>query len=272
MNKYIFKNKTAIVTGGTAGIGLATARELAKRGSNIAIIGRNQTAIKDICAELNSKYPNQKTTGYQLDLSNLSEIPKTVKKIKEDHKNIGLLINNAGIAMGGKIDELTVEDIETIFTINFRSQIAMLKEVLPYLKKVKNSHIANVSSIFGIIAPAGQSAYAASKFAVRGFSEVLRQEMKDYGIGVSTIFPGGIKTNIAINAKIGKNADINRVKQDAKKFEANLTITPEYAAKVIVNGIEKRKPRIIIGFTTKLMDLAVRLMPSKYDFLLKSIK
>ena len=272
MEQYTFKGKTAIVTGGTAGIGLATARELAERGSSIAIIGRNEVAIKDICEELGTKYPKQKITGYKLDLSNISEIPKTVEKIVADHKRIGLLVNNAGIAMGGKIDELSLEDIESIFTINFRSQVAMIKEVLPLLKKTKGSHIANVSSIFGIIAPSGQSAYAASKFAVRGFSEVLRQEMKDFGIGVSTIFPGGVKTNIAINAKVGQHADAERVKNDAKKFESNFTMTPEYAAKVIVNGIEKRKPRIIIGGMTKFMDFMARLMPAKYDFLLKSIK
>ena len=272
MNKYIFDGKTAIVTGGTSGIGLAVARELANRGSDIAIIGRNEVALKDICKELSDKHPRQKITGYKLDLSDLNAIPKTVQKIVDEHKKIGLLVNNAGIAMGGKIDELAISDYETIFKVNFLSEVVMVKELMPALKKVSGSHIANVSSIFGIITPSGQSAYSASKFAVRGFSEVLRQELKSDGIGVSTIFPGGVKTNIAANAKVGKFADAERVKTDAKKFEANFTMTPEFAATVIVDGIEKRKPLIMIGAMTKFLHFMTRLVPAKYDFLLKSIK
>ena len=268
MDRYIFKDKTTIITGGNAGIGRATAIELARRGSNLAIIGRNQTTINEICDELSTKYPNQKITGYQLDVSDFSKIPQTARQIADDHENIGLLINNAGIAMAGKFEELSINDIESVFDINFKSQIIMIKEVLPYLKKTTGSHIANVSSLFGIITPSGQAAYSASKFAVRGLSEVLRQEFKELGIGVSTIFPGGVKTNIAANAKLGEGV----VQKEPKSFEANLTMTPEYAAKVIVNGIEKRKVRILIGSTTKFIDFITRLMPARYDFLLKLIK
>ncbi len=272
MNQYIFKNKTTVLTGGASGIGLALANKLAELGSDLAIIDCNDIALKKVCDDLKSKYPKLEISGYKLDLSKISEIPKTIKKITSDHKRIGLLINNAGIAMGGKIEELSLDDIEQVFTINFRSQVSMIKELLPYLKKIKGSHIANVSSIFGIITPAGQSAYAASKFAVRGFSGVLRQELKNDEIGVSTIFPGGVKTNIAANARIGKYANAEKTKKEAKKFESNLTMTPEYAADVIINGIKKRKPLIVIGSMTKFLHLATCLLPAKYDFLLKSIK
>lgn len=272
MDRYIFENKTAIVTGGNAGIGKAVAYELAERGSDLAIIGRNKTTIDEICDELSAKYPDQKITGYQLDLSETSKISDVMSKIAHDHKNIGLLINNAGIAMSGTFEELSVDDIETVFNINFKSQIAMTKEVLPYLKKTAGSHIANTSSLFGIITPSGQAAYSASKFAVRGFSEVLRQELKPLGIGVSTIFPGGVKTNIAANAKIGEGVSRKEAKKDEKSFEANLTMTPEYAAEIIVNGIEKRKVRILIGSSTKFLDFMTRLMPVKYEFLLKLVK
>lgn len=272
IEKYTFKNKTAIITGGNAGIGRAVAFELAERGGNLAIIGRNQTTIDEVRNELSAKYPNQKITGYQLDVSDFSKIPQTIKKIADDHKNISLLINNAGIAMGGKFEELSVDDIETVFDINFKSQIIMTKEVLPYLKQTKNSHIANVSSLFGIITPSGQSAYSASKFAVKGFSEVLRQELRPLGIGVSTIYPGGVKTNIAANAKLGEGANKQEIQKEAKSFESNLTMTPEYAAKVIANGIEKRKVRILIGTTTKFLDFMTRLLPVKYEFLLKLVK
>lgn len=272
MDRYIFEKKTAIITGGNAGIGRAVAYELAERGSDLAIIGRNQTTINEVCDDLNEKYPNQKITGYQLDISDFSNIPIVIKQIASDHKHIGLLVNNAGVAMGGKFEELSVDDIESVFNINFKSQIVMIKEVLPYLKKTKGSHIANVSSLFGIITPSGQSAYSASKFAVKGFSEVLRQELEPLGIGVSTVFPGGVKTNIAANTKIGEGANKNAIQKEAKSFESNLTMTPEYAAKVIVNGIEKRKVRILIGATTKFLDFMTRLMPVKYEFLLKLVK
>lgn len=272
MDRYIFENKTAIITGGNAGIGKAVAYSLAEKGSNLAIIGRNKATIDEVCADLSVKYPTQKITGYQLDISNFSEIPNTINQIANDHENIGLLVNNAGIAMGGKFEELSISDIETVFNINFKSQIVMIKETLPHLKKVEGSHIANVSSVFGIITPSGQSAYSASKFAVKGFSEVLRQELKPLKIGVSTIFPGGVKTNIAANTKIGENADKEAIKKEAKSFESNFTMTPEYAAEIIIKGIEKRKVRILIGSTTKFLDFMTRLLPVKYEFLLKMVK
>lgn len=272
MNRYIFKNKTAIITGGVAGIGKAVAYKLAEKGSNLAIIDLNKAVIDEVCDDLRSKYPKQNITGYQLDVSNFSDIPKVIQHIANDHKKIGLLVNNAGIAMGGKFEELSIKDIETIFDINFKSQVAIIKETLPLLKKIKGSHIANISSVFGIITPAGQSAYAASKFAVRGFSEVLRQELKPLDIGVSTIFPGGVKTNIAANTRIGEGANKDEIKKEAKSFESNFTMTPEYAAEIIVSGIEKRKVRILIGNTTKFLDFMTRLLPVKYEFLLKLVK
>lgn len=272
MEKFIFTNKTAIVTGGTAGIGLATVRELAKRGCNIAIIGRNPEMLANIPAELIAKYPKQKFISYKLDLLDINAVPTTIKQIAADFKSIDLLINNAGAAMAGKFEELSIDDIDSILNLNFRAEIIMAREVLPYIKKSNGGHIANVSSLFGLITPAGQSAYCASKFAVRGFSEVLRQEMKQYNIGVSTIFPGGVKTNIAANAKIGSGVNAAEAKKEAKKFESNLTMTPEYAANVILNGIAKRKPLIMVGSTTKFLHFMSCIMPVKYEFLLKMIK
>lgn len=272
MKKFNFAHKTAVITGGTCGIGLATAKELASRGCNVIITGRNEKALKEIPLELAKQYPEQKFEGYKLDLSDLSSIPKVVEKITKKYSTIDLLINNAGIAASGKFEELSLEDMEAVMTINFRSYIAMTKYLLPSLKKSSEGYIVNTSSIFGIIAPAGQAAYSSSKFAVRGFSDVLRHEMKEYGIGVSTVFPGGVKTNIAKNARIASGAECKNAKDNAKKFESNLTMTPEYAAKTIVKGIEKYKAHIIIGGATKLFDVTARLLPCRHEFLLKSIK
>lgn len=272
MDKFNFKGKTAVITGGTSGIGLATAHELARRGCNVIITGRNEKALQDIPKELAKDYPKQRFEGYKLDLSDLPSIPKVIKKITDKNDKIGLLINNAGIAASGKFDELSLDDMEAVLKVNFLSYVIITKCLLPNLKKVPGSHIVNTSSIFGIIAPAGQAAYSSSKFAVRGFSDVLRHEMADYGIGVSTVFPGGVKTNIAKNARIASGAEAKKARDNASRFEANLTMTPEYAAATIVNGIEKRKARIIIGRSTKFVDMTARLLPAHHNFLLESIK
>ena len=140
----------------------------------------------------------------------------------------------------------------------------LVKEFLPYLKQTKGSHIANVSSLFGLVAPAGQVAYASSKFAVRGFTDVLKIELKPYNIGVSTVYPAGVKTNIARNSLKGDHLDEKKASANNDHFEKLLTMTPENAAAIIVEGIEKRKSRILVGGVVKLFDTISRKFPSTY--------
>lgn len=166
--------------------------------------------MKAVAEKITAAYPKLNVTYYPLDLSHLEDVPAVVEKVIVDHPKVGLLVNNAGIALNGTIEEISMENFELVLTINFRAQVALVKQFLPALKKAHASHIANVSSLFGLVGPAGQSAYASSKFAVRGFSDVLRMELKPYDIGVTTVYPAGVKTNIAANSVKGAGLDAKK--------------------------------------------------------------
>lgn len=271
MNQYNFKSGTAVVTGAAGGIGRAVVFDLADLGANIALIDRDEDNLKNVIAELKKQYPKQKFTYYVLDLTNIDQIPKVAKSIIKDHSRISLLVNNAGIALNGTIEEVSMENFEQVLTINFRAQVYFVKELLPALKKTPGSQIANVSSLFGLIGPAGQSAYTSSKFAVRGFSDVIRSELKKYNIGVTTIYPAGIKTKIASSSLKGAGLDTKKANENNKNFEKYLKMTPERAAEIIIKGIQKRKTRVLIGSSAVILDIIARMFPGSYGKLVEKI-
>jgi len=182
----------------------------------------------------------------------------------EQHGRINLLINNAGVALMGRFDEVTLADIEWLFAINFWGVVRMTKAFLPALHREKAAQIVNLSSVFGIIAPAGQSAYSASKFAVRGFSEALRHEIEGSTVGLSVVHPGGIATGIAENARVAAVIDPAVAKQAAQGFKTVARTTPETAAARIVKGIKRREKRILIGGDARLIATIQRLLPVSY--------
>ena len=148
------------------------------------------------------------------------------------------------------------------------------KIFLPILQKQKSAHIVNISSLYGFIAPPGNAAYSASKFAVRGFTEALRHELEDTHIAVSVVHPGGIKTNIANSAKIGSGVNLTKkeIKQRTKDFNEKLARTsPEQAAEIIVNGIKKRETRIVIGIDAKILSFLARVFPRRYFSVLNKL-
>lgn len=264
MANFNFTHKTAVVTGAAGGIGQAVAEKLAEKGANLALIDRNAGGLKAVAEKITAQYPKLKVTYYALDLSRLEDVPAVVEKVTADHPKVGLLVNNAGIALNGTIEEISMENFELVLTINFRAQVALVKQFLPALKKTHASHVANVSSLFGLVGPAGQSAYASSKFAVRGFSDVLRMELKPYDIGVTTIYPAGVKTNIAANSVKGAGLDAKKAAANNTHFEKLLKMTPERAAEIIVSGIERKKTRVMVGGVAKLFDRIARILPGSY--------
>ena len=270
-NIYDFSLGTAVITGATSGIGETLTYKLAEMGTELALIGRSQDKLKKLLDNLKSKYPNIKASYHVIDLVNIDQIPKIAKEIVKKHPNVTLLINNAGIALNGTIEEVSMENFEQVLTVNFRSQVAFVKELLPTLKKTRGSQIANVSSLFGLIGPAGQSAYASSKFAVRGFSDVLRSELKPYRIGVTTVYPAGVKTKIASSSLSGDKINAQKAKQNNENFEKFLKMTPERAADIIINGIRKRKTRVLIGSSAIILDILARLRPGSYGKVVEKI-
>jgi len=181
-----------------------------------------------------------------------------------EHPEITLLVNNAGVALGGRFDQVTLEEFDWVLAINFRAVVRLTAALLPVLKSHPGAHLVNVSSVFGIFAPPGQAAYAASKFAVRGFSESLRHELTADGVGVTVVHPGGIRTRIAETARTGSGVSQEEIAEGKKQFAKLLRIPPETAAAQIVAAIEKRRPRLLIGLSAKIPDVLVRLVPGSY--------
>lgn len=266
MNPYTFTGGVAVLTGAASGIGLALATHLAQRGSHLALIDRDDDGLKRIANALRAQHPDLHVTTHAFDLSHTAEIPTLADAVLGEHRRITLLINNAGVALGGTFDEVTLEEFEWVQSINFRAVVAMCKAFLPALKAELSPHVVNVSSLYGIIGPPGQSAYAASKFAVRGFSEVLRHELAPNGIGVTVVHPGGVRTNIANSAPVGSGVQSTAQEVQAQR-EANnrlLRLSPAEAARIILQGVERRSPRVIVGTDAKVLDLLVRLLPGTY--------
>ncbi|MGZ4505693.1 MAG: SDR family NAD(P)-dependent oxidoreductase [Blastococcus sp.] len=264
MRPYVFAGGTAVVTGAASGIGAALATALADRGSNLVLLDRDADRLAGVADALRAAHPALAVATYVADLSDDDATAKVAAELAADHPGTTLLVNNAGVALGGRFDQVTLDEFDWVMSVNFRSVVRLTHALLPALKAHPGAHLVNVSSVFGIMAPAGQAAYSASKFAVRGFSESVRHELADNEVGVTVVHPGGIKTRIAETARTGSGVSADEWEQGQKQFSKLLTIEPEVAAAQIVEAIEKRRPRLLIGWSAKVPDVLVRLLPGSY--------
>ena len=260
------KESVVVITGAASGIGRALALRLAREEiAGIAISDVNAEALSET-ARLIDK-PDLKVTTHRINVADEAEMRAFVEEVVSLHGRVTHLINNAGVALGGSVGEVSLDDMRWLMSINFWGVVYGTKLFLPFLEKEKSAHIVNFSSLFGLIAPPGQATYAASKFAVRGFTEALRHELEDTNITVSVVHPGGVKTNIANSAKIGEGVTLteNEIQERKEKLNRNLSrTTPEQAAEIIVNGIKARNTRILIGADARLLGLIARLFPRRY--------
>lgn len=265
MNK--FNNSVAVVTGAGSGIGRQLCCQLAKVGAHLAIVdidSNNLDDTKKLIESINSELDVQSTV---LDVSDKDAIFKLAEETQAHFGKVNLVINNAGVAMSsGNVWETSIEDIEWLMSINFSGVLYGTKAFLPILEKSQWGHIVNISSIFGIIAVPEQAHYNASKFAVRGLTESLRQELDiaQSHISCTSIHPGGIKTNIAKNARITKELD-DQNKKIFDNFEELAMTTAESAASQILKGVVKNRRRVVIGKDAKLLDWVQRHFPNHYQ-------
>jgi short-subunit dehydrogenase len=264
MDAYRFAGGTAVVTGAASGIGEALAVKLAARGSNLVLVDRDKERLDGVAAGVRRAHPQLTVDTYVVDLSDDAATAEAADALAAAHPTTTLLVNNAGVALGGRFDQVTLEEFDWVMAVNFRSVVRLTHAFLPALKAHPGAHLVNVSSVFGIFAPAGQAAYSASKFAVRGFSEAVRHELAENGVGVTVVHPGGIKTRIAESARTGSGVSVEEYEQGRKQFTKLLTMPPEEAAELIVEAIAKRRPRLLIGWSAKVPDVLVRLMPGSY--------
>lgn len=255
----------AAVTGAASGIGRALALELAKRGCDLALADRDEAGLQTLATEI-GRDGGRKVSVHRVDVGEAGQIREFATAAISAHPSLNILINNAGVALLGTFDEVDQAQMEWLININFWGVVHGTRAFLPHLAQQPAAHIVNLSSIFGIIAPPGQTAYCAAKFAVRGFSESLRHElaMARSPVRLSVVHPGGIATNIARNAPSGRGVDNTRRAESIDRFEAFAKKSPAAAAVRIIEGIEKNQPRILIGSDARFMDLLQRFRPATY--------
>lgn len=264
--------KVAVVTGVASGIGKALANALAAEGCRLAIADINEDGLRETEHEVSKR--GVEVLSRVLDVAQRDQVYEFADQVIETYGAAHLIINNAGVAIGRTVENMTYEDYEWIMGINFWGMVYGTKAFLPHLLKQDEGHIVNVSSVFGFIGVPNQSGYNASKFAIRGFTEALRGEIELSGsnVGVSCVHPGGIKTNIARSARFypedGDGVDFDAA---VEQFDKAARTTSEKAADVIIKGVKKGKKRILIGWDARLVDWAQRLFPVCYGKVLNLI-
>jgi NAD(P)-dependent dehydrogenase (short-subunit alcohol dehydrogenase family) len=256
------RDTVAVVTGAGSGIGRALALRLSREGSPVAIADVNKADLAETARRVSAA--GGQVSTHIVDVSDAERVAAFAQEVVLSHGRANLLINNAGVALLGTVDELSLTDIEWLMGVNFWGVVYGIKHFLPILRKQSSAHIVNISSLFGLIGFPGQSAYCASKFAVRGFTETLRHELAESNVRVSSVHPGGIKTNIARNARVGASADLAKRQIAIADFDKLSPTTPEMAAERIVRGILRDEARILIGGDATLMDRIQRLFPQSY--------
>ena len=262
-----FKNKVAAITGAGSGMGQQLAVLLAKAGCHLSISDVNEKGLAET-VELLKAY-DVRVTSKKVNVAKQPEVKAWAEETVKDHGSVNMIFNNAGVALGATVEGETYEELEWIVGINFWGVVYGTKEFLPYNKQTGEGHIINTSSIFGLTAQPTQSGYNATKFAVRGFTESLRQELDIEKCGVSAlcVHPGGIRTNIANDARMNdslKSLGMNPDKS-AKAFNKLLRKPAVEAAQEILDAVLADKRRLLIGGDAVIVDLAQRLLPTGYQ-------
>jgi NAD(P)-dependent dehydrogenase (short-subunit alcohol dehydrogenase family) len=256
-----FTNKVCVITGAGSGIGRALALNLASRGARLALSDIDAGRAEDtraVCVQAGAR----EAVGYALDVSHRDEVYSHADEVASHFGGANMIVNNAGVALEGTVLDTSIEDYEWIMGINFWGVVYGTKAFLPHLIASGDGYIVNISSLFGLIAVPNQSGYHAAKFAVRGFTESLRQELRMDGhpVGASCVHPGGVKTDIARAAR----SEIDE-RERAERFEQVARLTPEQAATIIVRGVERRRPRILVGVDAHALDLVQRATGTGYQ-------
>ncbi len=264
LKPYVFAGRTAVVTGAASGIGEGLAHGLAARGSHLVLVDRDATRLSAVADAVRAAHPRRTVETLVADLADRGAVVAAAERIAGEHPRLGLLVNNAGVALGGRFDQVSVEQFEHVMAVNFTAPVLLTHHLLPALKAEPGAHLVNLSSLFGLVAPPGQSAYAASKFAIRAFSEALRAELAENGIGVTTVHPGGIRTRIAETAAIGAGVPRADREKYGKLFAALLTYPAERAADDILRAVRRRQGRLLIATSAKVPDLLARLLPTAH--------
>ncbi len=264
---FPIENATAVITGAASGIGRALALDLARRKGALALVDRDGAGLAAVAAQ--ARESGVAVTEHMLDVADAAAVKALPAAVVASHGRVNLLVNNAGVGLMGTFQQLTAEEFDWLFAINFTATVQFTRAFLPLLLAEPVAQLVNLSSIFGIVAPSGNTAYCAAKFAVRGFSESLRHELETTGVGVTVVHPGGVATNIARDTRVSATIDPEDAKRAIARFSRGLVTSPEAAAARIIQGIIRRERRVLVGRDAIAMDRIQRLAPTGYWAILR---
>lgn len=267
------KDSVVAITGAGSGIGRATAVAMAKRGGLLALSDVNEPGLDETVALCRQQ--GVQCVGTPLDVSDRDAVYAWAEDTRKAFGRVNVIINNAGVSLGGIVEDLDYEDFEWIMNINFWGVVYGTKAFLPHLKESGDGHVVNISSLFGLMAMPGSGAYNASKFAVRGFTEALSEELAIEGaaVKVTSVHPGGIDTNIARGGRVTANRKWGLTDPEAagEEFKKLARTTPDAAAKQIIDAILGEKSRLLIGNDARLLDMIQRALPARYQWVVKQV-
>jgi NADP-dependent 3-hydroxy acid dehydrogenase YdfG len=259
---YRITGRPVVITGAASGIGRALARRLSWWGSPVALADVDEAGLKQVAASLSGPVLTR-----VLDVGDAADMLRFAGEVREWlTAPLAAVFNNAGVAVSSTVLDAVPEDDDWLHQINFQGVVNGTRAFLPILVEQDDGVIVNTSSVFGLLGVPNQSAYCASKFAVRGFTDALRQELRGTGVRAVTVHPGGVTTNIARNARIRKDPEgLGRTKEElAAQFEAMTMTSPDKAAAIIHRGVERGKARILVGPDAYLFDALARIAPTRY--------
>ena len=268
-----FNNQVAAITGAASGMGRSLALQLAREGCHLVLADRNEAALAQTLQLVRAHEGDRiRVTTHAVDVADRAAVYRWAEEAAAAHGKVNLIFNNAGVALSSTIEGMEDDELAWIMNINFWGVVHGTKAFLPLLKATGNGHIINTSSIFGIFAQPGMGAYNASKYAVRGYTEALRQELDlmDCGVSATCVHPGGIKTNIAKSSRVSPsmNGFLVRDEQQGKaEFEKFFITSADKAAQVILDGVRKNKRRVLIGPDAHAADVMARVLPAAYQAL-----
>jgi short-subunit dehydrogenase len=249
------KNRTAVVTGAASGIGKALAHRFAEEGCHLALVDIHGEALERVRDEL--ALPGRTVS---LHVANVADRPRMLalpEEVLATHGHVHLLVNNAGVSLAGRFEDVSLEDLDWIFGVNFWGVVHGCKAFLPYMRREPEAHIVNMCSSFGLLGMAGKTGYSATKFAVRGFSEALRAELLGGPVGLTVVYPGPVDTNIVRTGRVASEAQ----REAEARFITHRSLPASRVASRIVQGIRRKSARILVGLDYHLVDWMTRLSP-----------
>jgi NAD(P)-dependent dehydrogenase (short-subunit alcohol dehydrogenase family) len=257
-------DKVVVITGAGSGMGREMALLAARRGAVLAVSDWNESALAET-VDLLKEAGARELRSDVVDVSDRDAVAELATAVVDQFGRVNMIVNNAGVTVTGDFEEMRYEDFDWIVGVNFMGVVNGTKEFLPHVIASGDGAVVNISSLFGLISMPGQTAYNATKYAVRGFTEALREEMliNGHNVTVTCIHPGGIKTGIARNGRKTASQDAESIDSFFEKKLARMTA--EKAARIILDGAQAGKARVLVGIDAHAMHHFAKVLGSRYQ-------